>query len=62
MIMKRILFGVLGFSTLMMGAVVSSPNPAKSNIPFATQNIAKSTASNANIVQAKYKENEIIVK
>jgi len=42
--------------------VVSSPNPAKSNIPFATQNIAKSTASNANIVQAKYKENEIIVK
>jgi len=62
MIMKRILFGVLGFSTLMMGAVVSSPNPAKSNIPFATQNTAKSTANNANIGQAKYMENEIIVK
>ncbi len=60
--MKQAFFGLLGFSTLMMAGVVSSSNPAKSNIPFATQNTKQSTGSNASIGQAKYKENEIIVK
>jgi len=59
--MKKTFLGLFSVSTLMIRAIISSPNPAQSNIPFAT-NIKQGTASNANIGQAKYKENEIIVK
>ena len=62
--MKRSLMCLFGLSVLTFATTVSAANPSQANIPVTVNNTKQSSksVSNSNIIKAKYKENEIIVK